>query len=683
MAQSILRPRSVRLRPRWSVDAGARQIRLSGERIRDAYRRDPRLFFWKLLWLPFWLGGDAPSPALPVTRSATSGNLPADPAGAYLTTRIDRVTRRFGIAWFAGSLLRGLTLALFVLTVWVALAVISGVPLPGWLAISILLSMGVVLGGVYGWLARPDRLMVARMLDRTFDLRERIVTAFDRSIDAGSHVSRLQLADAANTFDEIVTEVPRSAFLPVREAALCLITAGALVTVLLAWVPHAGIAAIAESPVPQFVPASERLAAREQVTPVPPVAEAPVAERATIAEIQERGRESQSAREDLARIGDALRDHALTQPAAESIASGDYAAAADSLRSASESAGAMSQEGREALAEDLEGAAQDVSEENSELAQAANDAASALREGGPEGEAALGQLADQVEETSAGVESQEDLARDLEQAQTGSGDPSSASEGSQGEQPGSEQSSSGEGQSGGEQPASDPGEGSSAQPGVSNQPQESSESSSSTGGAEGASEEGGGSSSASEGAGEQPGEGQPGDASGDPSSAGSGSAADGSGADQQGLQGAPDDETSASQGSGAGAGQSGANDQNTSDQSVDSPSQPEEKLGAESEVAGAGEAGEPPPSRADRGEEDDGTGTTPGGSASLELQGTSDSGVQTGGDSGSSSLGSGSGSTTASGDEAQGEVGLAGPDSNRAPDDLRDVVRDFFEGPEE
>ncbi|MBA3852760.1 MAG: hypothetical protein H0X59_10405, partial [Chloroflexi bacterium] len=405
---------------------------MSGERIRDAYRRDPRLFFWKLLWLPFWLGGDAPSPALPVTRSATSGNLPADPAGAYLTSRIDRVTRRFGIAWFAGSLLRGLTLALFVLTVWVALAVIGIAPLPGWWAIPTLLGVGVILGGVYGWLARPDRLMVARMLDRTFDLRERIVTAFDRSIDSGSHVSRLQLADAANTFDEIVTEVPRSAFLPIREAAMCLIMAGALVTVLLAYVPGLGIAAISEAPVPQFVPASERLAAREQVTPPPPVAEAPVADRATIAEIQERGRQSQSAREDLARIGDALRDHALTQPAAESIASGDYAAAADSLRSASESAGAMSQESREALAEDLEGAAQDVSEENPVLAQAANDAASALREGGPQGEAALGQLADQVEETAAGVESQEDLARDLEEAQTGSGDPSSSSDGSQG-----------------------------------------------------------------------------------------------------------------------------------------------------------------------------------------------------------------------------------------------------------
>lgn len=680
MAQSTFRHRLTRPGPRWRVDQVAYRAQFQWERVLRAYQRDPRLFLWNTLWIPFWLGSDAPPPARP-SAVRVAGTVPADPAGAYLTARVDQVTRRFGVAWMAGSLVRGLTLALAVVALWVGLAVAGIAGLPTWWHVSVLVIAGLACGALYGWLVRPDRLMVARMFDRTFGLRERIVTAFDRPADPG-HVSRLQLADAANTFDEIAAEIPRSTFLPIREAAMCLIVTGTLVTLLLAYVPRQAIASLADSPVPQFVPASERLAVREQVPPSPPLTDQPVAEQASIAEIQERGRQSQSAREDLARIGEALRDHALTQPAADAIASGDYAAAADSLRSASESASAMSPESRDAMADDLEAAAQDISSANPELAQAANDAADALREGGPEAEGGLSDLADQVEETAGEVESQEDLARDLDEAQSSSGDPSgSSSDGSQGEpsEPGQSGASSEPGGSD-EQAASDPGEGSSAQPGVANQPQESSESSASSGSSEGDAEEGGG--GPSEGAGEPASEGEQGDGAGEPSSAGSGSEGDGSSASQPGLQGAPDDETSASQGSGAGTGQSGANDQNSSDEAVEAPAGASEE-DPNAEVPGNGEAGEPPPSRADRGEPDDATGTTSQGAANLELQGASDSGIQTGGDSGSSSLGSGSGSTTASGDETTGEVGVAGPDSNRVPDALRDVVRDFFGGPEE
>jgi len=473
--------------------------------VRASWRRDPRLFLWRLAWLPFWLGSEAPPPARPGVRRAVPAATPGDPAGTYLTARIDRITRRFAFAWLAGALLRGLTLALLIVALWVVLALFDVVGLPGPAAGAGLALCGMLAGGVYAWFLRPDRLMVARMFDRTFGLQERIVTAFDRPSD-GRHVSRLQLADAANTLDEVATEIPRSTFVPVREAAICLIVSGALVTLLLAYVPRDAIAAVADSPVPQFVPASERLAARDEAPP-PPLTDQPEAERASIADIQERGRQSQSAREDLARIGDALRNHPITQPAGESIANGDYAAAAESLRAASEAAAAMDQASRDALAEDLEAAAREVSAENPDLAQAANDAASALREGGPGADSALGDLADQVEETGSQVESQEDLARDLDEAQSGASDSgSSAGEGSEGEQSegGQSQSSSEEGAGEG-QPASDPGEGASAQPGVSNQPQESAESSSGSGSSQGSSEEGGGESS--EGAGESPAEG--------------------------------------------------------------------------------------------------------------------------------------------------------------------------------
>ena len=688
MAQSVFhRPHPVRIRPAFSWSEFARWFRIRCEWTLRAARRDPRLFLWTVLWLPFWLGSDAPQSRLPGRNSTVVSQTFTDPAGLYIASRMQRVTQKFSLVWFAGSLLRGVTLAMLVITLWTLLALAVTLDLPGWGSIVAIVGCGVIAGGIHGWLIRPNRLMVAGMLDHTFGLEERIITAFDRPNDA-SHVSRLQLADAANTFDEILSEVPRSAFLPVREAAICLIVAATLLTALLANVPRQSIAAAGDSPVPQFVLASERLAVRENTIPQQPLAEQPTADRATIAEIQERGRNSQSAREDLARIGDALQDHPITQPAADAIANGDYAMAADSLRSASESAGAMDQASRDALADDLEQAASDVSESNPDLAQAANEAADALREGGQEAESALSDLASQVDETGGKVESQEDLARDLDEAQSGSSDPAtSGSEGSEGSQSNSSQpDGSSEQQSGDQGEGSDPGEGSAAQPGVSDQPQQSSEdgqpgSESSSGSAE----QGAGSGSPSESEGEPPADAQQGSSAAD----GSGQGAESEGGESsstspnnQGIEGAPEDETSASQGSGAGTGQRGANDQSTSDQSVDDPADPQPE-NPDAEIPSEGQAGDPPPSRSDRGEEDDSRGSTNGGSSTLEIQGTSDEGVQMGGDSGSSSLGSGSGATTASGDQAQGDVGVSGPDSNSVPDSLRDVVKDYFGGPEE
>ncbi len=65
----------------------------------------------------------------------------------------------------------------------------------------------------------------------------------------------------------------------------------------------------------------------------------------------------------------------------------------------------------------------------------------------------------------------------------------------------------------------------------------------------------------------------------------------------------------------------------------------------------------------------------------MSLQGTSDEGVRTGGSSGSSSVGSGSGSGAASGSQVQQQVGVAGPDANRIPEGMQDVVQDYFTDP--
>ncbi len=55
-------------------------------------------------------------------------------------------------------------------------------------------------------------------------------------------------------------------------------------------------------------------------------------------------------------------------------------------------------------------------------------------------------------------------------------------------------------------------------------------------------------------------------------------------------------------------------------------------------------------------------------------------GVQTSSDGGSALRGSGAGITAGSGFATQGDVGQAGPDSNRVPEQHRDTVERYFGG---
>ena len=57
-----------------------------------------------------------------------------------------------------------------------------------------------------------------------------------------------------------------------------------------------------------------------------------------------------------------------------------------------------------------------------------------------------------------------------------------------------------------------------------------------------------------------------------------------------------------------------------------------------------------------------------------------DQGVQTSADGGSALRGSGAGVTAGSGFATQGDVGEAGPDSNRVPPQHRDTVERYFGG---
>lgn len=662
--------------------------------------QDRRLFAWQALWLPYWLGSDRPAPSLPAGRHVTnlSGRSPASGAEAYVDHTINGLVRQFRASWIAGSVLRGAWLSLLFWLGWMLLAIagMASTPSPVGIAICALLLVG--LGVVEGVLNRPTAPMVAAMLDRTFLLQERLTTACDVIGMGSSHpeeqrsVPRLQMADAANALGDVRSLLRWRHLIPVREIMGVLILGMALLTAIFAYIPDRRLPGISESPVPAFVPASQRLSdpkMADQGAVSPPNVEnrAP-----TVAEVQEQARASQASREDLAAIGKALENNPTTRPAAEAIANGDSAAAADAIRSAANSAPGMSQEERNALADELAEAAEQVSSEHPELAEASREAAEGLRKGGAESTEGLGGLADEVEQTGAGVVSQEQLETNLREAQAGAGTGKEAGSPGEEQENGNQQSAESAGEAGnaGDAALSDPGEGVAAEPGVANPDQGGTEPNpGSASGGQGGQAPG---SQGQEGTGSAP-EGGAGQPSQDPSGEGaapSGSASGESGAESssengqpggasQGQSGRPAEETNASQGSGAGTGQTGANDSAQGEQTGEAP--PPERSAPEAEVPQNGAASDRPPSGSGQPGEPGNSGSVSGGSTSLVLEGTSDNGVRTGSDSGSSSLGSGSGAGTASGDQVQGEVGVAGPDSNRVPEDQRDIVEDYFSDP--
>lgn len=694
MAQRIA-PLSTPNRSSWSP-AYRRRLATLVDRERARFRADPRLFLWQAGWSPIWLGSNGPAPRPGQWRGASSRSALAanDPgAGRFIQSHLDRLASRLSRSLLAGSILRGLWLALLLVSAWALLATIGFVGLPPVLAMVALAGFGAIAGGIYGLLHPIDPSTVAVMLDRTFGLDERLTTANGQTTGEygtgakGAMLPRLQLADAANSLGEVMHELPRAVFIPVREVIALLVVSMALLTALFAYVPDQPVPNLSDAPVPRFVPASERLAdpaANEQ-----PLTNTPEQAAPSASEVREQAQAAQQAREDLGVLGEALQDHPITQAASDAIAAGDYGAASEMIRSAASQAPSASQEEREALADDLDAAADQVAPTSPDLADSSREAADDLRLGGTEAEEGLEGLADTVDQTAAAVAPKDQTEQGPEvgeQGAAGGAQPGASSQESgaggnaqQEQGPGANQESSSS-SSQPQQPAGDPGEGVAAEPGVANEEMQGAEGGDEAGEMSGASSAGQSQSGAGGapdpeatdgGSGSDQAEQQP--SSGEGASSEGGDPA--SEAGSQGLIGAPEDETSASQGSGAGTGQSGANDQTTGDQDVGDPAPP--GGGEAVDPPAVGEVGDPPPGNGG-GEGAAGNIGDVGGANDLSLQGTSDQGVRTGGTSGSSSSGSGAGSGAASGDQVQQQVGVAGPDANRIPDGMQDIIEDFF-----
>ncbi len=628
----------------------------------------PWPLLWRIVWTPFWVGSDVPPPALPAREPA----LPAAVglAGVQVARTLDRLARRVWLQRVLHILVRAAWLGPAVGCAWLAVELLGGPALDVDRLIGVAAVFG-ALGVVFAALARPTRRQVARMLDRSFGLQERMVTAVG---NLGLAVPRegerapviyLQMADAANVVAEARRHRAFALRPPVRELVLT-VACGLLMAALFFLRGVGGdIPAVAAGAVPVFTPAVDR--------PPEPVVEtvAPAAEMTDVPsteEVRRRAERSNQAQRDLQALSHALSDHAVTRDAAEAIQRGEYATAADQLRATADNADQLSEAARQELANDLDLATTEMSSESGDLSQAAQAAAAGLREGNEAAQEGVRQLGDAVEETGSEIASQEELADQMRQAQA-----AEAQQGGSDAQPGDAgQQRDGAGQRTGSQDERSAGQSGEAGEGADAEPGES--------GAEGAPSEGdegapsqnqapgqrrGGENGEGQGgeqAGERgEGEGQPGGQGGQP----------GDDPRQGGEASGEGERSQAGGGAGTGRAESGAED-GQAGQAGEGGEEAGQGVPAEQRVTegeGQGGAGQ---------ETDDAADVT----QAIELpRAESGEGVQTSNDAGSSSLGSGSGVTAGNGTAVQGEVGDSGPDSNRVPAEYRSLVERYFSDP--
>ncbi len=659
MAQRILAPQKPNGIP-WIGDP--RRFAPRGLRREALDRGRLKTFLWQGVTAPYWAGSDVPPPPLP-SREVPRPLLPGA-AGEQVVRTLDRIAHRLWMQRIIHILVRAAWLGLAVGCLWL-LVELQGGPALRATPLIIISALLIGLGLLFATVQRPTRRQVARMLDRSFLLKERLTTAVDHlglGVPADGErasVVYLQMADAANVVAEIRGQPALGVRVPVREFVLAI--AFGLVIAGLAFLRGVGgdVPPAAAGAVPAFTAAADRPAA----APAPAATDAGAAPAApTVEEVRAQAQRSNDALRDLNALGQALADHAVTRSAADAIARGDYADAGDDLRNLAPDADQLSPGAREELATDLDQAASRMAPGSANLADASHQAAEGLRQGENAAEQSVRNLGDQVEASGEQIAPQEDLARQMRQAQAAQ---SSAAGDQQGQsangdqsasesQPGSDQQTSKDGQSGqsGEQ-----------QPGQAGQP-------GSKSGDQPGNQAKAGESGQSEPGEEQPG-GQPGQspAGGKPGQDGQAGGADQPGQARDGEQGSGQGDQSERSGKGSGAG-GGEADQGAKAGQAGDP------------AAGGDQAGEGAP--ADE-QVTNGDGKTKAAGdpapvdATMELpQIAGEDAIQTSPDGGGSNRGTGAGVTAGSGTAVQGEVGEAGPDSNRVPPAYRSLVERYF-----
>jgi hypothetical protein len=621
---------------------------------------DRKVLAWQLATAPWWIWSDVPKLPFPARNPQLS---PGGLAGDWVVDGIDRIVTRVWIQRALAIVVRGVWLTVLLGCLWLVAELLGGVALN----LDVLLGVGIVLlicSLVIAGLSRPTREQVARMLDRSFVLQERVSTAIGNiGIDIpaeGAHpqVTYLQVADAANA---ITAAQEHSAFRlrpPVRELVMAVALGLAFAALAFARGAGGGIPPTQSNVVPAFIPAAEQFMQPEQPAQAPEAQDVP-----TVEEVQQMVQTSIDNQQDLERLADALSDHAMTREAADLINQGNYAEAAEELRDVANQADQLSDEARAELASDLSQAAAEMSDGNKTLSESTEQAAEGLQEGGEQAQEGVRDLANAVEQSGQQVQSTEALDQAMQQAQEqAASNPSEQGQGSDAgnigqKSPndqsgnGSEQApSSASGQQQGQPGEADSDSGANAEAGIGEDSQ------SSTG------ESGEGAPADANSPGNS--EGQQGDSEGQPQpGGGSGSSTEDPAQAQSNQEGDP------SQGNGAG-GETGEGD----------PAAADTDGGGEFEHQTDGQKDPSESNVSDgTGEGADTSGATQDPQQAVELpRAPKGESVQIGGNSGTSSLGTGAGVTVSSGSSTQGEVGEPSPDSNHVPPEYRSIVESYF-----
>lgn len=659
MAQMIARPQTVTT---WEI-ALARAARVSRSLQALIARFGWPLLLWRAFWAPWWLLANRPAPDLPAHVAAPRE---VDAPGHYVVRTLDRLRRKVQLAWSIACVIRGLTLGAIVAIAWLLIAAATGIPRPGYATVAIICGALALAGVVFAALSRPSRRRLAHMLDRTYLLDERLSTAVESLERPGerpsaSQMGTIQRADAANQLAVLHPDVTRGSYVPWRELG-GLLTAFALLLAL----GFAGFRAAQVPPaqagvIPAFVPASDRLASLPQNQAAPASGPAqPVNQLAGNALLG-----------DLNQLGNALDKNPTTQPAAKAIQSGNYSQAASSLQSSAANADKLSPDQRNALANQLDRSADQMSGQNQDLQNSTRQAANGLRQGGEQAQQGMSNLANSVQQAT-GQNGQEAQGQPSA-AQPSNGTSSSDQQGQQPGQAGQSQQQSGQSQSG-SQSAQQPGNGSQAQQGAAQDGQNGSQNNGQQSGSQMSPSQNAqqGNAGAQAGAAGQPGSQD--QAQGQDANGQSASTSSGSNQTQGGTSPDQGRNEQTSQGPGAGAGNASQAQGNSGKESPGQQNSQTQAKGAPPTATAA-----KPANNGGGGSGGDQKNPKGAGGESLALSGSSDQMVQAGNDPSSSSQGSGANSGAAQGSAQQGTIGAAGPDSNRVPAGYRGVVSAYFD----
>jgi len=358
-------------------------------------------FLWEAVWLPYWLGSTMPPPSVPGRREP---QMVAGERTPQIVQQLDGLRATIWRQRLAILLFRSLWLALAALNVYLLLRVVVHRS-PAFVPFLLLALALLAFGGFLAATAQPTRGQLARTLDRSFSLRERVATAYetaqtDRRIGG---VRALQVLEATRIARQVGTASVFQPRRPVREIALTVAMAILAVVLLIALVINGGLGRGGNGTAPGQGAGRSSAAGGTD----PKSSDAPGSGNKAGNNQGGQGQQpgtgpTGQGKQDLNTVASALQGNSPTQQAGNQIANGDYPGAAQSLGEVGQQASQIPQQQREQLAGDLREAAGQVSDP--QLAQHLNEAANALQQPNAAGaQQAFDKVAEDIERLGGGA----------------------------------------------------------------------------------------------------------------------------------------------------------------------------------------------------------------------------------------------------------------------------------------